>query len=122
MGYDLHIERHASDGGRSSIALSEWKSAVNETSGVRLAEGSNQIANPRTGAILSVPNPGGDAEVYLETEDEWRRVFSWSPSGRISFRFTRDFDRPDNAIRVAARLLAQRLGAKIAGDEGEIYE
>ncbi|MBO0695844.1 MAG: hypothetical protein J2P56_07045, partial [Verrucomicrobia bacterium] len=51
----------------------------------------------------------------------WRRVFYWSPPGRVSFRASSDFEQPSSIIRRLAASLARDLNASLIGDEGEIY-
>jgi hypothetical protein len=115
MGYSIHIERD------SPIALSDWCAAVQRTAGVRLADGDLEIADPRAGKIIRLPNLGGDAEMFFPAEARWQRVFYWR-SGRISFKASFDFVEPGSDIRRLAAELARALGASLVGDEGEIYD
>jgi hypothetical protein len=121
MGYNLHIKRPAPDEESHPISLPEWQAAVGETEGVRLATKPARITNPKTGEVISIPNNGGDTEVYFSADDTWQRLFSWSFAGTVCWRYTADFDRPDSEIRTVARRLARKLNAVIVGDEGEIY-
>ncbi|MGA2292153.1 hypothetical protein, partial [Bradyrhizobium sp.] len=121
MAYEIHIERRAADAQCLPIVLLEWRAAVARIDGVRLAEGDFQIANPKTGEVIRLRNAGGDAEVYFSEDAAWRRVFVWSPSGRISFRAPRDFDLPASVIGRLALELARELDALLVGDAGEIY-
>jgi hypothetical protein len=120
MGYGLHIERRTSDGTTLPITLEEWLEAVEATPGIRLADGPLQLRNPMTGEIITVQNAGGDVEVYFQ--DEWVRVFFWTPAGLASFRATAETEHPDSEIRRAARALAKKLDADVVGDEGETYK
>jgi hypothetical protein len=122
MTYEIHIARRTPDGQILPIALSEWRTAVQQTQNVRIAEGDFEISNPKTDEIITLRNAGGDAEVFFSAKAEWLRVFRCSPSGRISFRAPRDFDLPTSDIRRLAAKLARALGASLIGDEGEIYE
>ena len=121
MGYEIHIERRDGDEQRLPIALKEWRTAVGTTEGVRMAEGDNQVINPRTGEVVSVPNSGGEAEMLFAADGEWVRVFYWRPPGRASFRATAAFDDENSDIRRIARGLAARLSAVLIGDDGETY-
>jgi len=122
MAYAIHIERRAADGRRLPIQLSEWHAAVMRTDGVRLVEGSFQATNPKTHEVITLRNDGGDTEVFSATDARWEPGFSWSPSGRISFRAPRDFSQPTSAMRRLALQLARGLDALLVGDEGEVYD
>ena len=122
MAYEIHIARRSPDGQILPIQLSEWRTAVLQTRNVRMAEGDLEIRNPKTREIITARNAGGDAEVFFPAKAEWLRVFHWSPSGRISFRATYDFDLPTSDIRRLAAKLARALSASLIGDEGDIYE
>ena len=120
MAYEIHITRRAPDA--LPIALSEWCAAVQQTPGVRMANGDYEIANPKTGETIRLRNAGGDAEVFFSVEGNWLRVFRWSPPGDVSFSAPRDFDLPSCGIRCLAAELARALGASLIGDEGEVYD
>ena len=63
-----------------------------------------------------------DAEVYLPSEDEWVRALYWRKSKvSVNGRFVEFGDLTDPGWR-AVSSLAQRLGAVIQGEEGEIYD
>ncbi|MBT0668480.1 hypothetical protein HT136_08860 [Novosphingobium profundi] len=114
----MHIQRKGPDGQRREITLEEWKTAVAGHEGLRLSDGDAQQVNPLTHAVITMPNRGGDAEVWREDCQDWLRVFWWSPLGYVSF------PAPDPAQRVEqirldlARSLALHLDAKIYDDEG----
>jgi hypothetical protein len=122
MAYEIHITRLGPDGHSAPITFSDWRAAVEQTPNIRLAGADHQIGNPQTGEVIRIAHAGGDAEVLLSEDGQWRRVFRWSRTGRISFRAPRDFDRPDCDIRHIAADLARVLGARLVGDEGETYE
>ena len=122
MGYSIHIERCASGAHHRPIELSEWRSVVERTDGVRMAQGDWQIANPKTGEVIRIGDAGGDADVYFPSDAAWRRIFMWSPEGSIEFRAPGDFLMPDSPMRRLATALARDLDANLVGDEGEIYE
>jgi hypothetical protein len=122
MAYEIHITRRASDAQILPIGLSEWRTAAQQAPGIRMAEGNTEITNPKTGEIITLRNAGGDTEVLFSADATWRRVFYWSPSGRVSFRAPRDFDLPTSAIRRLAAKLARVLGGSLVGDGGKIYD
>src|SRR5437762_14100007 len=122
MSYEIHIERRGPDAQRLPIALSEWRTVVRRTEGVRIAEDDSQATIPRTGEVIGLRNNGGNAEVFLPDKTAWIRAFHWSHSGRASFRAPRDFEVPASAIRQVALVLACGLNALLVGDEGEIFD
>jgi hypothetical protein len=118
VAYHLHIRRVTPEGDSLPVALAEWHAAVAKTKGVRLAEGPLKITNPKTGEIISIGNSGGDAEVLFFKEQQWLRVFYWSPDG-IYFAPGRNFG--DLPFRHIVLELARHLNASVVGDEGEMY-
>jgi hypothetical protein len=115
LAYSVYIERETGE-----ISLAEWHSAVEQTDGVRLAEGDLEIVNPKTGDIISIGNSGGDAEVYFPEGQEWCRVFAWHES-RASFEGLPSFSEMGDPVRIAAMALAKLLKAQIRGESGEVY-
>ena len=101
--------------------MAEWQSVVEQTSGVRLAKGDLEIVNPKTGDIISVGNPGGDAEVYFTGSQAWHHVFTWHRSGKVSFKGLPSFSDPEDPVRIAATALAKLLKAQIRGESSEVY-
>lgn len=117
MAYDLHIERDED----RPIALSEWIAAVESTNGVRLFSApAHTITNPKTGEVISLGARKGDAEVQFSS-DEWHAVFRWRGETAV---FASRFDPTETShpVWIAAAALAHRLGARIRGDEGEVYD
>jgi len=114
MGYGIHIERE------SPFTLVEWKSAVEETDGVRIDASGASAINPETQELISVGGTVGDAKVLIG--GKWLPCFSWQESGSVVFRAPDDFDNPKSTIRKVARRLAAILGAHLVGDEGEEYD
>ncbi|MCJ2182049.1 hypothetical protein MTR62_04930 [Novosphingobium sp. 1949] len=118
MPSTLHIMRKAPSGERRPIGLPEWKSALDHYEDLRLAHGDAEKLNPVTHAIISLPNRGGDAEIWRPDCQEWLRVFWYSPEGYISFPAP-ESDHKEHLHRLSlARSLALRLDAKIYDDEG----
>jgi hypothetical protein len=81
MAYEIHIERRASDDQSLPIAPSEWRTVVQQTQDVRMADGDLEITNPKTGETIRLRNAGGDAEAFFPAKAEWLRVFRWSVRG-----------------------------------------
>jgi hypothetical protein len=114
MGYAIYIRREP------PLTLSEWKAAVDNTEGVRLDSHGVSATNPRTGDVFSIDGVDGDAQVKVA--GEWLPCFLWRDSGAVAFRAPREFSDPACTVRIAAKRLATRLGAKLVGDGGEEYE
>jgi len=99
MGYDLHITRkvlwHA-DG--PAISLDEWKALVMNDPEMRFGTESEGI--------------------WTSYSKDGRRIagFHLSPTGNIVVK------NPDQEIRIKMYQIAQKLGAKVQGDESELYD
>ena len=121
MAYEIYIERRDGNGQFVAIATEEWIDAVASTDGVRLMQGDADIANPKTGEIITVKTDNGDAELFYEADNAWRPTFRWSERGRANFKPAADFDNPDSRQRRIAIELARKLEASLIGDEGQLY-
>jgi hypothetical protein len=118
MAYYLHIERTDD----RPITLSEWRSAVEATPGVRLfAAEAHTGMNPKTGEVLSIRANEGDAEVLFPDSSEWGSGFRWYDDSAI-FAPRFDTTETEHPVWKVAVELATRLGAVIRGDEGEVYD
>ena len=94
MGYDIHIRR-----GGEKITLEEW---------LRYVESDSQIQrDPQNNAtdFLFVAHPKEPAPLW------------WQP--RRSEIYTKD---PDKATVQKMIEIAQKIGARVQGDEGEFYD
>ncbi len=124
MAYSLHIERDP-----QGITLDEWIEVVSKQDGVKLAEGNVEAKNPKTGEIISIPGCPGDVSVLFQAKgllgfgrkDEWHICIRFVRD-KASFNATPELESPKNPLRIAVSGLAAALGAKIVGDEGEVYE
>jgi hypothetical protein len=111
VGYDLHITRKSewSDEGQD-ISLSEWKVVVGEDPSLRI-----------TGEVNAVTNSGE----HISYKSEGLALWSGHPSGaEIPFDFREGqivVKSPDGPILNKMLSLADRLQAKVQGDEGEVY-
>jgi hypothetical protein len=118
MAYCLHIERED----RAPIALAEWQAAVAKTEGVRIfALAAHTGINPQTGEVLRMRANEGDTDVFFPDENEWQSIFRWHGDSAI---FAARFETTETShpIWKASVALATLLGARIRGDEGEIYD
>jgi hypothetical protein len=111
MSYAIRITRNP------PLTLTEWESAVGAIKDARLSTSDVQMKNTKTGAVISFSCAEGDAEIGIGSE--WFPCFSWRESGEIIFRAPDDFDEPDGPVRSIARKLAERLRARLVGEEGE---
>jgi hypothetical protein len=104
MGYDLHIERE--DG---TITREEWNKIVYEDEEIHI-ESVTQFKLP-TGQVLSMP----EIEMAVWKSDEKYAVYFSYRKGLITVK------NPDERAIKKMKQLAQKLQAKVIGDEGEEY-
>ena len=116
MGYDLHITRkeHWSDKIANDIPLPEWLALVQSDPDMRL-DGFAE-ATTSNGDVIRIESDG---------------LSVWTAhSGHIEGRNMARFDfhhgcvvvkNPDEKIRRKMHQMAQRLRAKVQGDDGEYY-
>ncbi len=115
MGYDFHIRRRREE----LISEDDWRKAVEETRGVRLAPSEIvEEKNPHTGERITYKGSSLDAEVWDADEEKWVRTFRFR-EGKADFRGVEWYT--NNPVARAARRLSKALGAKVVGDEGETY-
>jgi hypothetical protein len=119
MPNKLYIMRPTNE---KSISLEEWVSAVRFVKGVRLAGGECEIRNKVTGKNATVFYGGSYAEVYFQDECVWRRAFSWSRRGRITFRPSLNFQNAMDPLRMAVLALTAILNAEIRSEAGDLYK
>ena len=112
MAYQLHIERMG-----NPISENEWRHAIENTDGVRLALEDSRVINPSTGQQIQIGGSSLDVAV-LFNDGNWEKVFRWG-GGSGSFNYTEALDSPDHPVRQKAVALAASLDAAIFGDEGE---
>ncbi len=117
MTYTVYIARH-----NGAITLDNWKAAVQSAPDVRIVSADLEATNPKTGETINLGNPGGDAELRDPASGEWRRVFFWSVSGRISFSADDAFENRESQIRRTAHSLANSLKAIVKDEYGTTYE
>jgi hypothetical protein len=105
MGYSLHIERPD-----NPISKEEWEVWVNDAPDFKLSR-EWRATNPRTGAVIAFPCDAlGE---WINPVDGCTVVFDYS-RGRISVR-------ADANAMDKAKQIAEALGARLIGDEGETY-
>lgn len=131
MGYEFHIlrEGHYERVAGSAITEEEWAAAVQSVPGLRLSDSAPITgANPRTGATISIARRPSDVELFFPEDNRYPEISGkWIPTfryarGSASFKPPVDIEDPDDPVRIAAAALAHALGARIEGDEGEVYD
>jgi hypothetical protein len=110
MGYDVHITRASewSESESSPISLEEWIALVAGDAEMRLTG----VAEANTpDAVLRYENPG-------------LAIWTRAPHGGIWFDYRRGrivVKNPDPEILAKMKQIAEKLRAKVIGDEGEEY-
>lgn len=102
MGYDLHITRKkywADEEDKGSISLSEWSAHVENDP--ELTQDPN--------------NPGENNYLYLRESGNWPLWYS-PELGEINTK------NPDTDVIQKLVRIANSLGAKVQGDDGELYD
>jgi hypothetical protein len=114
MGYDVHITRkqHWSDEEGPAITLQEWKDYIASDPEMRL-DGYAEAKTP-TG-LLRLESPG--LAVWTAHPDAGDGHMAWFShyKDRVTVK------NPDDPMTMKMHRIAMTLGAKVEGDEGEIY-
>jgi hypothetical protein len=116
MGYDVHITRkeHWFDENGSKIDLDEWKALILSDPEMRL-----------DGYASAVVGGGRVLRVESEGLAVWTAYAKAGVGGNMAWFDLRQGNvvvkNPDDAILRKMWQLAQRLGAKVQGDECEVY-
>ena len=116
MGYDVHITRkeHWSDKIGNDISLSEWLALVQSDPDMRL-DGFTE-ATTSNGDVIRIESGGLSVWTAYSGHIEARNM-AWFDfhRGRVVVK------NPDMEIRQKMYQMAQRLRAKVQGDDGEYY-
>ncbi len=116
MGYDVHITRKKDWFNRDQpgFTFEEWSSYIGTDPSMRL-DGVARTTTP-DGQVIEIQSPGLAVWIAYSGHDEDRTAwFDLSRSGNISVK------NPDPEILGKMWEIAQALGAKVQGDDGEIY-
>jgi len=101
MGYDIHITRrlHWSDDGEPSISLNEWQAVIDSDPQLELAslDGSGEIC------VMMCDQTKSAARYFYYGE------------GQIFVK------KPCKEVLIKMLAIAQKLHARVIGDDGEIY-
>lgn len=113
MGYDIHITRapHWTESHSVAITLDEWKAFVADDPDMRMAN------------FAEATSPAGETIRY-ENEGlaAWIPGACENPAGWFDYRNGRIVVKnPDEAMLAKIKRVAELLGARVMGDEGELY-
>lgn len=110
MGYEVRILRGGDRSERVEIPMQEWMAAVDRAGDLTLTN------------VVEASTPSGETVRY---ENAGLAEWSGHPSGvGVPFDFRRGqivVNRPDEATIARMVLLAAVLGARVQGDDGEVY-
>ena len=114
MGYELHITRRPDWSGGPSIDLDEWHEVVASDPELRLDGAAT--ATTSDGLSISVSSPGLAVWVsYSGHESDGNMAWFDHREGEIVVK------NPDEEIISKMIAIAERLGARVRGDDGELY-
>ena len=92
-----------------------------ETEGLRLRELKDHIGkNPKTGETIRFPGVDGDVEVFDTEYNDWYAAIRWI-EGTATFRPPDSWREERCYFRDLVFRLAEKLNAKVFGDDGEEY-
>jgi len=116
VGYDIHITRKENwfDVEGPTISFDDWTALVNSDPEMRL----DGFAEAATGAGQIVKIKGPSLSVwtaYSKNGKDGNQAWLWLGQGNVVTK------NPDSEILRKMYVIAQSLGAKVQGDEGEIY-
>jgi hypothetical protein len=114
MAYSLHIVIDDDE-----IDITDWADAVADIDGVKIDASDSTAVNPGTGEEISIASSEGDVSVLMGSE--WVKCIYFC-DGRATFNAVVDIESSNNPVHIAASRISGALGAKIIGDEGEVYE
>jgi hypothetical protein len=113
-GYDFHITRAKdwTESKKSPITLTEWTEFIKTDKEFRLVEAA-EAKNPKTGEILRLKAEG--MAVWTDPKDKSECYFYYH-EGEIRVK------NPEDRTIAKMKVVAQKLKAKVIGDEGEQYK
>jgi hypothetical protein len=117
MGYEVHITRKENwfDEGGPGITFEEWKNYLASDPEMRL-DGFAE-ASTSDGSILRVENPGLSVWLaYSGHEKNGNMAWFYHLEDRITVK------NPDEEMLIKMYAIAIVLGARVQGDESEIYD
>lgn len=117
MGYDVHITRRQNwfDEDGPAISIDEWLKVVASDPEMRMDGHAEAVTS--NGSVIRVENEGLAVWVkYSGHQPDGNMAWFDFRGGRITAK------NPDAEILKKMWALAQRLSAKVQGDEGESYD
>ncbi len=113
-GYDLHITRAKdwTESKKTPISLKEWTEFIKTDKEFRLVEAA-ETKNPTTGEVIRLKAEGMAVRIDPKNKSE---CYFYYHEGEISVK------NPEPRIITKMKVVAQKLKAKVIGDEGEEYK
>lgn len=113
MGYDLHITKAAewSESAKNPITEEQWKSAVLADRELKM-DTSATASNPKTHEVIQISNPLMAS--WIDPKTNSKHYFYYS-RGKVTVK------NPSESAIKKMKAVASKLGAKVQGDEGELY-
>jgi|SRR6516162_525029 hypothetical protein len=115
MGYDVHITRAEewSESETQPITFEEWRAYIASDPEMRL-DGHAETRTP-DGAVIRMEGEGLAVWVVWPDTSDGNLAWMDHRDGRIVVK------NPDAAILAKMCAIAEKLGARVQGDEGELY-
>ena len=113
MAYDLHITKASdwSESPKTPITEDQWKGAVRADGELQIDEVAT-TANPKTKEVIQINNPLMAS--WVDPQTRLKHYFYYS-RGKITVK------NPTDRVIAKMKAIASKLGAKVQGDEGELY-
>jgi predicted transglutaminase-like protease len=113
-GYDLHITRAKdwTESKKTPISLQEWKEFIKTDKEFRLVDAA-ETKNAKTAEVLKMQSEG--MAIWADPKNKSECYFYYQ-EGEISVK------NPEERIIDKMKIVAQKLKAKVIGDEGEEYK
>ena len=108
------------------ISKEEWRSAVEATEGIRIAQGGAVAPNLKTGTATAlwkqIPCDAEIAVIGTGDEPTWIPLFSWQDSGSAIINRVFDPSDPKDPRTRALFALASALSACVTDERGEVLQ
>jgi hypothetical protein len=113
-GYDLHITRARdwTESKKTPITLKDWTEFIKSDKEFRLVEAA-EAKNPKTGEVIKLKAEG--MAVWTDPKDKSECYFYYHES-EISVK------NPEDRVIAKMKSVAQKLKARVVGDDGEDYK
>jgi hypothetical protein len=113
MAYDIHITKASewTESAKSPITEDQWKAAVLADGELKMDDTAS-ATNPKTKETVQIINPLMASWIDPKTKN--KHYFYYS-RGKVTVK------NPSNSAIKKMKSVASKLGAKVQGDEGELY-